>query len=97
MANQEKTDKELDDEENNKTKVNPYLGLIELCDQLVNYCQVLLPSKGDAVPQKTQENKLNIEAVLKSDEWKKDKVTVMKGKGDGEDEFASLTNKKKKG
>ena len=46
--------------------------------------------------QKTEENKSNIDSVLKSDEWKKDKVTVIKGKGDQEDEFASLTNNKKK-
>lgn len=37
-------------------------------------------------------------SILKSDEWKKDKVTLIKGKGERtEDEFASLAIKGKVG
>lgn len=57
----------------------------------------MLPNKEQAQQAKTEEEKKkDIDAVLKGEEWKKDKVTVVKGKHEREeDPYASLAKPKK--
>lgn len=58
------------------------------------YCQKLQPQQTTTKGKLTEEKK-NVDAILKGDDWKKDKVTVIKGKGERtEDEFASLAQQK---
>jgi DNA repair exonuclease SbcCD ATPase subunit len=81
-------------EENRET---PYVQEVELCDQLIQYCNRLLPSKDDG-SQGVQEKDKHEAAknALQTDEWKKEKGTVIKGKREEDNEFFIGTNKKSK-
>lgn len=85
-------------EREEEMKETPYLHELELCDQLIQYCSRLLPSKDDGSqgvqPQKDKHEAAK-EALLQ-DEWKKEKVQAIKGKREVENEFFVGTTKKNK-
>ncbi|CAD8118482.1 unnamed protein product [Paramecium sonneborni] len=74
--------------------VNPFQYQVDLCDTLITYCNKLRPTA--AQQQAQQQKQIDIEQVLKSDDWKKEKCTVIKK--DNQDDiynFSQLKSKKK--
>ncbi|CAD8098099.1 unnamed protein product [Paramecium primaurelia] len=74
--------------------VNPFQYQVDLCETLITYCNKLKPTA--AQQQAQQQKQIDVEQVLKSDDWKKEKCTVIKKDTDDDIyNFSQLKSKKK--
>ncbi|CAD8191786.1 unnamed protein product [Paramecium octaurelia] len=74
--------------------VNPFQYQVDLCDTLITYLNKLKPTA--AQQQAQQQKQIDIEQVLKSDDWKKEKCTAIKKEAeDNLYNFSQLKSKKK--
>lgn len=82
--------KKAQEEENREV---PFLGELEICSQLLQYLNKLLPATEEVNEDSAKGKEDRIQEALKAEEWKKAKFEILKNKRDNDDEF--IVNKKK--
>lgn len=77
-AAREAEEQALIEEEQKLANIDPYKEEADLCQLLIDYCKKLMPqeAKGDQPKEQTAEEKKDIEAILATGDYKKEKVTL---------------------
>lgn len=83
---EEEFKKQEQDQKKDEQTFHPFQAEIETCNLLIAYCNKLSGRKeGESV--KADERPQNVEKSLESVEWKKEKIEVVKGKKDVDNDF----------